>query len=72
MALTTPDRTTPLCPAHAAAFALPAAELALQSDAATPPRDAAIERTLQARFEGDRTGTCVPAAIVDPQGLRRA
>jgi CubicO group peptidase (beta-lactamase class C family) len=72
MALTTPDRTTPL----SLPWLLPVLVLLLswplQSESATPPQDPAIERALKARFDGDRTGTCVQAAIVEPQGLRRA
>ena len=72
MALTTPDRATPLSLPMLLPLLCLLLSWPLQSDAATPPQDAAVERTLKARFEGDRTGTCVQAAIVEPQDLRRA
>ena len=34
--------------------------------------DAALAARLKARFEGDRTGACAVAAIVEPTGVRRA
>ena len=34
--------------------------------------DAALTARLKARFEGDRTGACAVAAIVEPAGVRRA